>query len=184
MLFIFVLAIAINNPSTTARYISLTGLIIAFIPYLVAKHHLSSFKTLFPLLVWLVLPITSLMRTGLDQIDIYAIYNIASSLEFSSVMALNDWLSSKNSDIMSLALYTPSAFLILVPRVIWPGKNTGTGIVIAEELGYSYTNVAVPALIDFYLDLGWLGIFLGGLASGYIFTMFSRIELDRINLFI
>jgi hypothetical protein len=54
-----------------------------------------------------------------------------------------------------------------VPRALWTNKPVDTGIYIANERGYAFTNLSAPLWIEFYLNGGWLALVIGMLALGY-----------------
>lgn len=184
---LLILIVIVNNPVTTPRFISLTGLLVAFFPLLLVRGYLATFTNAFPLLVWIVLPLTSLLRGGLVRFGLPDVYNIAlKSLEFSSMATLNEWMASGPRGSLTWGLHTLSSAFVFVPRLIWPAKGTGAAILVAEEAGFSFsnfTNVGVPPLTDFFLDFGWFGILAGGLVVGSILRSFPISDFDRINCF-
>jgi hypothetical protein len=68
------------------------------------------------------------------------------------------------------------ALAFWVPRFIWPGKPLTTGELIAEQAGYSFTNLSAPLWAEFYVDGGWLLVAVG-------FTIYGTLvrTLDRWN---
>lgn len=181
-LLLVLLVLALNNPVTAPRFLSLTGLFLVAWPYLSMTGRLRTYESWFPVLVWTVLPMTSLMRGGIETVSLSGIQKIAfSSLEFSTIRTLNDWMAGGHDFQMALGHNTLSAVLVLVPRAFWPSKSTGTGTMLAEESGYSFTNVAVPPLTEFFLDFKWLGVLLGGLIMGHLLKRFGKLEMKNFN---
>jgi hypothetical protein len=54
-----------------------------------------------------------------------------------------------------------------VPRSIWTGKPTDTGVVIAQFMGYNYTNLSSPLVAEFYINGGIVLVSFGFIAIGY-----------------
>jgi hypothetical protein len=57
--------------------------------------------------------------------------------------------------------------LFWVPRPLWIDKPLDTGPFIANERGYSFTNLSAPLWIEFYLNGGWLLLAVGMFALGF-----------------
>jgi len=167
---IFALALFISNPTNSQRFLSLFGLFIIFFA-LVRKGHLRSVwlhsYVLLPVAL-VALPITSELRWRELRPEEVSFFNAVFSLEFSALAILNE---------MFIAEYDPdgpplrvlSAVLILVPRALWTSKNEGTGVAVAESLGFGFTNIGIPPLADGYLDLGIAGVVLVAIAVGLAF---------------
>jgi len=47
-----------------------------------------------------------------------------------------------------------------IPRQIWPGKPEHSGIVIADNLNLSYSNISVNFFAEGYINFGFIGILL------------------------
>lgn len=56
--------------------------------------------------------------------------------------------------------------LFWIPRSLWPGKPMGTGSIIAQHHGYSYTNVSSPLPAEAYVGFGVVGLILVMLGIG------------------
>jgi len=57
--------------------------------------------------------------------------------------------------------------LFWVPRSIWTHKPLDTGLYIAGERGYSFTNLSSPLWIELYLNGGWVLLIVGMFALGF-----------------
>lgn len=62
--------------------------------------------------------------------------------------------------------------LFWVPRSVWPGKPTDTGVLLAEAADYRFTNLSAPIWSEMYINAAWpgvvalsvlLGLVIGGL---------------------
>jgi hypothetical protein len=54
-----------------------------------------------------------------------------------------------------------------VPRGIWPTKPLDTGIVLANDRGYRFTNLSAPLPAEFFINGGWVVLIVGMLAFGF-----------------
>jgi hypothetical protein len=71
--------------------------------------------------------------------------------------------------------------LFWVPRAIWPGKAVDTGIYIASERGYPFTNLSAPLWIEFYLNAGWIGLIVCmGLLGYFLHRWDTKLNRDLI----
>lgn len=57
--------------------------------------------------------------------------------------------------------------LFWVPRTLWTDKPLDTGPFIAQERGYSFTNLSAPLWIELFLNGGWVLLAIGMFALGY-----------------
>ncbi|MEB3980335.1 hypothetical protein OQ968_03550 [Mycobacterium sp. 663a-19] len=57
--------------------------------------------------------------------------------------------------------------LFWVPRAVWGDKPVDTGVYIANERGYSFTNLSAPLWIEFYMNGGWVPLAIGMFALGF-----------------
>lgn len=59
------------------------------------------------------------------------------------------------------------AALFFVPRSVWPGKPTDTGIRIGQWMGNNNVNLSSPLWVELWLDFGTEGMAVGFLLLGY-----------------
>jgi hypothetical protein len=52
------------------------------------------------------------------------------------------------------------AALFFIPRSLWPSKPDHSGAIVANYMGYSYTNLDCPLQAEFYLAGGLIGVIL------------------------
>lgn len=68
--------------------------------------------------------------------------------------------------------------MLWVPRSLWPGKPEDTGIVLAEYMGYQFTNISAPFWAEMTINFGLLGAIVGMGVLGYWFQILdSRTDL-------
>lgn len=62
------------------------------------------------------------------------------------------------------------ALLTWVPRSAWPDKPVSTSVVIAEGMGYTFTNVSSPLWAEWYIDFSFVGVVVGFVLFGIVTT--------------
>ena len=55
-----------------------------------------------------------------------------------------------------------------VPRRIWADKPVDTGIMLAQDRGYLFTNLSAPLWAELYIDGGWLLVVVGMAVFGMV----------------
>lgn len=154
----YLLLLIFNNPINTPRFLSLGCLILPMLPYLVRGNWLGVLFVFFPAVISALLPVTSLMRDGWENVDFDKVLDFFGTAEFSAMFVFNDAILYLGEAQFTQGNHTLSALMVFIPRAIWPSKNSGTGIEVAENLSYRFTNVGIPPLYDFYLDFGYSGV--------------------------
>lgn len=180
---IFCIAILVSNPVNTQRFLSLFGFLIIFFALVRTGRMVGAWRHAYALVAvgLIILPATSIMRSGVFVFDPKIWASTLFSLEFSALAMLNDlFLIPYAADTGPVRLL--SAVLIFVPRAIWPSKNEGTGESIAEAAGYWWHNVGVPPIADAYLDFGIAGVVLLAVAVGFALRHASSALTPRTRL--
>lgn len=176
------IAIIITNPVNTPRYISITALMVFGMTLLLLspiRRNIRLVVGLLPLLLAVVQPLTSLMRSSLENLTLANALGLYSKIEFSSFeVFLNSVRIYQSSS--DLSNYTLSAIFIFIPRSVWPGKAEGIGVEVAEQSGFTFLNTALPSFANFYVDYGFIGIIIGSLIIG---TLLRRLDLPKISVF-
>lgn len=68
----------------------------------------------------------------------------------------------------SFGAQTISGVGFFVPRSLWQSKADPASFAIAENAGYTFTNLSLPIHAEFYLEFGWLGVVAGMAGLGFI----------------
>lgn len=160
--------IIVSNPVNTARFISLFGILIILLSYAIKYsklRFLAWLLVLSPLYAFLVLPLTSLARLGLNNVSIGYVLTSLQTLEFSSYSIFLDALKIDN---FANENYLISHLLIFMPRSLWPEKADSIGVFVAENSGYVYHNVGLISFFNAFADYGYIGLFLISLSFGLI----------------
>lgn len=172
---IYALLIVFCNPVNTPRFVSLGGFLLPILPLILKGLRLNFLLLLFPIISTILLPVTSLMRQGIDNVDFALAIEVLNTAEFSAMFVLNEALLTLPEAPLSMGHYILSAIFILVPRSFWPEKNSGTGIDTAHELDFIFTNIGIPPVYDFLLDFSYAGVALLGLLLALIISNLQKV---------
>jgi hypothetical protein len=73
--------------------------------------------------------------------------------------------------------------LFWIPRSVWPGKPTDTGILLADWKGYRFTNLSAPVWSEMYINAKWPGIAVGSVLLGLVIGVMGErfVAADREN---
>lgn len=69
--------------------------------------------------------------------------------------------------------------LFFVPRRIWSDKPIDTGVMLAREQGYRYTNLSAPLWIEFYIAFGLFGVAIGFFGLGWLWRRLDDAYVRR-----
>lgn len=78
------------------------------------------------------------------------------------------------------------AFLALVPRALWSGKSTaaGSGYLVSDYTGMTFaegTSVGIGQIMEFYINFGATGVFVGCLIVGALLAMLDSAAGQRLR---
>lgn len=166
-LYIFLVLIALNivisNPISNARSwfgTIIFSMLLLLVPFQKKTMFYWTIGLLFITLV--VFPYADVFRVSLDA-------NI--EVESLSSQILNNGDYDAFQQTLNTLLYTDNfgfsngyqllgALFFFIPRSIWSDKPIGTGAEVAEQLGYSFTNLSSPFWAEAYINFGILGVFI------------------------
>ncbi|MFC2110138.1 hypothetical protein ACFLRU_06390 [Bacteroidota bacterium] len=112
----------------------------------------------------------------------YELFNTAHFDAFQNfILLLNEKIITNGEQLLG-------SILFFVQENTWPNRPVGTGQMLAETLGFNYTNVTMPFLGEGYANWGLLGVFLFLLFIAILnafFDSFSFLTFRRktINFF-
>lgn len=79
-----------------------------------------------------------------------------------------------------------TTFFFFVPRSVWPEKSIGSGSLVANKLGLSFTNISMNFFGEGYINFGYFGIVLFIIILAVINSKFDKFYWDTnmgTNLF-
>lgn len=165
----------VSNPLNTPRFLSLFGVLIVGLIFLINTERLRLLAwtaALTPIYAVLLLAATSLMRFGFEEISFERMLLSLQSLEFSSYSVFLDAL---DVNFEGRAFFLSHLF-ILFPRAFWPEKEGSIGIFVAEQSGYVFNNVGLISFFNAYADYGVVGLFLVSVVFGFLTAKFNPLR--------
>lgn len=169
MLLLLIINLIVSNPISNPRYwfgsIFLGLLFICFNRISVMR-----WTIIILIMLLIIFPYADLFRNSTD-VHI-TIKNISQPLIYKGdydayQQILNTIIYVSNNGIV-FGKQMLGAFLFFIPRNIWINKPTGSGQFVAEQLGYSYTNLSCPLWAESYINFGILGIIVIFILYGFI----------------
>ena len=158
------------NPISNARYLSGTAILAAATALGLfatrTRFRVTSASFLVSLLV--VFPLADAFRYGREA-DFKATNPIEAlvSPDYDSFAQLvNGYLVAQRDGLIP-GRQLLGVFLFAVPRKLWDDKPVDSGILIANQRGYPFTNLSAPLWIELYLNGGWFLLILGMFALGW-----------------
>ena len=141
--------------------------------------------TMFSLFQWLHV----LRRDDLSKVD----FELTDPIAYLKNMDFDGFQTSMNAVLYAklyghtLGAQLASSLLFFVPRSLWTEKGVSSGQMIAEALGYRFTNLSTPFPAEMYLDFSFVGVILGGLFVGYVYRRLdylcaAAVDYGRPNL--
>ena len=180
---VFIYSFMLNNPTNSPRIISLSGLIICFMPLIIHKNLINKYIILMPMFIFIVLPLTSIIRFGLEEATIENYNRLITSGEFSAILLLNDAIIANLDVDQHTGILVISAIGTIIPRTIWLVKSNGIGEALANDLNYTFQNVAVPPIFNFIGDFSLIGIILYSVFISYTLNICKKIQYIDISYY-
>lgn len=178
--FLLVTLVVITNfPTASARfYVAATylPLLLVYVPFLSKRYMALNKLMILGLLI--VFPFLDQMRniTRLSDIKLSLDFSMFTTGHFDSYQM---FLRVMVADVVTYGRQLLTAFLFFVPRSWWPGKSVGSGHLMAELAGLSFTNISMNYFGEGYINFGYLGIFLFATLLALINARFDKIYWTR-----
>jgi hypothetical protein len=165
------LLFTVINPVTSPRYI--VGTVILSFLFL-----LGGFKTptrtrlalaLITVLLTVVFPYADVFRTeagGSNQQTV--LQNLALNGDYDAFTQTVNAMTYVARHGVTDGYQALGVVLFWVPRSLWPGKPLDSGILLAEDQGYKFTNLSSPIWAEMYINAGWLGVMIGSVLLGFV----------------
>ena len=170
----------LNNPVSTARL--RVGTILLSLFFLLPWRRWSNAATVAGLVAGLILvfPFMDLFRNSLDAslsarvADTSMINEVTQKGDFDAFVMIANTAAVTEDTGYQLGRQIGGALLFWVPRAAWPGKPIATGEWVAENVGYSFTNLSAPLWAEFYVDGSWILVFLGFVGYGRLVRILDQ----------
>jgi hypothetical protein len=168
------LNVLLNNPVNSPRYwFGMIVLSLAFISIPWRKSWSFSVWTAFLIGVMIVLfPYADIFRRTIDTSDLHfrGMDSVVSQSHYDAFQQTINAATLVEEEGPCYGRQMMGTVLFWVPRRVWPDKPIPSGRLVAEHLGYQYTNISMPLWGEAYLDGGlvftaiilfFYGVFLG-----------------------
>jgi oligosaccharide repeat unit polymerase len=177
---LLVFTLIFNNPITTARL--KVGTILLSLFFILPWRRWYGLVVSSGLIVGLVLvfPFADIFRNTLDTslgeriTKTSIIGELTGKADFDAFQMMANTVITTDEIGYQFGRQIGGAFAFWVPRFIWPSKPLATGEFIAEQAGYSFTNVSSPLWAEFYVDGGWLLVVVGFIIYGALVQTLDR----------
>lgn len=169
---LLVATLLLNNPIGTPRL--KVGTILLSLFFLLPWRRWSNAATVIGLVAGLILifPFMDLFRNSLDASlsarvgDTSVIRELTQKGDFDAFLMIANTVAVTEKTGIQFGHQIGGAILFWVPRTAWLEKPISTGQWVAENVGYSFTNLSSPLWAEFYVDGGWLLVILGFIGYG------------------
>lgn len=153
------------NPISNARYLSGTAILAAATALglfaTIRRYRVMAVSFLLGLTV--LFPLADAFRYS-SEAEFKAANPLESLLSAdydSFAQIMNGYLVAERDGIVPLRQFS-GVVLFAFPRSLWPDKPVDTGIYIANQRGYLFTNLSAPLWIELFLNGGWV-LLVGGM---------------------
>lgn len=161
-----VLMLLVNFPTATARFWMAAIYLGLFIIVLRKSNNPHFLKLTILLGMLTVFPLINIFRRNSFQevlalkINIPKVTELFSYGDFDSYSMLTRVIIYTASNGLSFGRQLFGNILFFIPRSIWIEKPIGTGSMIANNLGWQFTNVSCPYIGEGYINFGIIGVII------------------------
>lgn len=176
-IFLMLINIYISNPVFNPRYWA--GSVLLGIWYMIGPWKRNSFfnwSVIFVIILIVIFPYTDIFRRSLDANIV--VQGLTTPLiykgdydAFQMVMNAIQYVKYNGVDYGMQIL---GAVLFWFPRSIWVTKPVGTGQMIAEKMGYWFTNLSAPLWVELYVGFGIIGVIVAFFFYGRLTAWMQR----------
>jgi hypothetical protein len=132
---------------------------------------------LVPIGIYTILPIFGNFNRGLvlGKLQSVSVADVLVSPDYSCFEFLAHSIHRASSEGVLYGMNIVSSVTFFVPRSIFLLKLEHSGQIVAEHVGLSFHNVAVPLIAEGYLAAGWFGVICVAIAAGVIAAKTDRL---------
>jgi hypothetical protein len=163
LLFLVLLNSVANNPQSQTRFwLGTMVLSLVFMSLKWSKRYtvgLIVVSMLFLLLV--AFPYLDIFRSQGAQLAVQPVaVQLLLNGDYDPFQQLLNTVNMVSSNGTTWGFQSLGAFLFWVPRAVWHGKPYGSGQLVAEYMGYPFTNLSSPLWAEAYINFGLAGVIL------------------------
>ncbi|WP_336650084.1 hypothetical protein [Kocuria rosea] len=169
------------NPIGSARYTfgTVALAMLAALGAYATMHRFRAMAALALLGMLFVFPLADVFRHTRDAaIEVEGPVTALTSGDFDAFSQLTNTFDYVGEQGITYGGQLLGVLLLWVPRSLWQAKPEDTGIVLAEHMGYQFTNLSAPLWAELLINFGIVGAVLGMGYIGYLFRRWdARTEL-------
>lgn len=176
--------LVVANPLSTARYVSGTVLLAVVMGTWAYRTPLRlRILSVFSMIgLFVVFPMLHNLRYGRGYGATAGGEASLVSGDFDAFAQLVNTISLVETHGVSYGRQMLGVLLFWFPREAWPNKPLDTGVVVAEFMGYSFTNLSAPLWAELFINWGHPGVFAGMVLFGWLIKVFDqRFETDALS---
>jgi oligosaccharide repeat unit polymerase len=185
-LILFFANLLISNPISNPRYwFGTVAISVLFLILKWNKHSFAIWTISLATLLLLIFPYADLFRAETQGISLetnslsYSLTQDGDYDAFQQILNTVKYIEISESTTHGYQLL--GSLLFWVPRSLWAGKPVGSGQFIAEQLGYSFTNLSCPLWAESYINFGWMGVVLIFFIYGYLTEFLQKKYISSFN---
>ncbi|MEQ8747388.1 O-antigen polymerase [Pyruvatibacter sp.] len=185
------IALLANYPSSTPRtHIFAMLLLAGFVVEIQRVSPLRWFYLVFPAAFYSIAPLMRNFNRGSNINFDVAIPSFAEVITHGDLDAYQQLLNAvqfTGETGHKLGIQNFSAIFFFIPRSIWPHKAEPSGQIVAEHMGYIYTNLSMPMPAEAWIDFGLFGVILFAVMLALAVKLLEHAERARrstISLFL
>lgn len=141
------------------------------------NRHSRLFITLFILAFMFIFPFMNAFRyaafSSVNITDAFAntmlnISNVWIAGDYDAYTTLCMTIEYVSEHGLTVGIQLAGALLFWIPRTLWPGKPIGSGHMIAQSRGFTFTNISCPLPGECYINFGVAGVIVLGFILGVV----------------
>jgi hypothetical protein len=177
LLTLLLLNLAVNNPISLNRFY-LGTIIFSFVVITLRWNERRSFSLwvvglVFALVV--IFPYSDVFREENQNLNFAPVTTqLASNGDYDAFQQIANTVTFVSDDGITYGHQLLGALFFWVPRAVWPDKPVGSGQFVAENLGYSFTNLSSPLWAEAYINAGLVGVMAILLLYGLVTSLLQQ----------
>lgn len=180
--FLIVLSLLTNFPTATPRFYTAAMYIpLVILYYKSIQFNYLSFNRIFIFGFMFMFPLLDQFRRidSLLDIKFNLDFNMFLTEHFDSYQMFMRVITER---YVTNGIQLLTSVLFFIPRSIWPGKSIGSGALIAEKLGFSFTNVSMNYFGEGYINFGYIGIIIFLIVLAITNATYDKIYWKKVSV--
>ncbi len=177
LIYLLMLNLVVNNPMSLNRFY-LGTMLFSFLFVSLGWNRRRSFS------VWVVglvltfmiaFPYADIFREESQRLNVAPVtVQLTSNGDYDAFQQLANTVVFVSADGSTSGYQLLGALFFWVPRALWHDKPIGSGQLVAEHLGYDFTNVSSPLWAEGYINAGLVGVAVFLLLFGLVTSLLQQ----------